>query len=269
MYNSKKMKSRQRFFTPARIMCFLSSFALIIAAITSYNHEPSSFVIFPNPKISVFVINSVCALICICLTIFPHNVVLQCSILFIQAITTTLTNYEMLGTFLYAAFIILCFCNGFFKTKLKEKISAIIFVWFIVLILYGYEAFQKNHSRWLFNFLLQFSISVFFFGFYFYVYKKLETLLTTLVPAKKIPATSIQLPKTGTDLHLSNYNLTNRQIRLVMEYLKSNSNYEALSKMFYISKSTVKKDMTEVFSKFGVLNLKELHILLLQYIVKP
>ena len=64
MYNSKKMKSRQRFFTPARIMCFLSSFALIIAAITSYNHEPSSFVIFPNPKISVFVINSVCALIC-------------------------------------------------------------------------------------------------------------------------------------------------------------------------------------------------------------
>ena len=155
MYNSKKMKSRQRFFTPARIMCFLSSFALIIAAITSYNHEPSSFVIFPNPKISVFVINSVCALICICLTIFPHNVVLQCSILFIQAITTTLTNYEMLGTFLYAAFIILCFCNGFFKTKLKEKIAAIIFVWFIVLILYGYEAFQKNHSRWLFNFLLQ------------------------------------------------------------------------------------------------------------------
>lgn len=249
-------------------MCFLASFALIMAAAASFNHEPSSYVIFPNPKISVFVINSVCALICICLTVFPQNVVLQCSIVFIQAITTTLTNYEMLGTFLYAAFIILCFCNGFFKTKLKEKIVAIIFVWFIVLILYGYEAFQKNHSRWIFNFLLQFSISVFFFGFYFYVYKKLESLLTTLVPAKPLHKSSIELPATGTVLYLSKYNLTDRQIKLVMEYLESNSNYEALSRMFYISKSTVKKDMTEVFSKFGVSNLKELHILLLQYIVK-
>lgn len=109
--------------------------------------------------------------------------------------------------------------------------------------------------------------SLFFFAFYFYVYKKLETLLIPLTTA--IPQNpNIKLPPKGTSLHLSNYGLTERQIDLVMEYISSQKSYSQLANQFRVSTSTVKKDMSEVFEKFQVQNLKELHILLLQYFVK-
>ena len=58
------------------------------------------------------------------------------------------------------------------------------------------------------------------------------------------------------------------RINLVLEYIDSKKSYSELSRQFNISLSTVKKDMTEIFEKFDVQNIRDLHILLIQYFVK-
>lgn len=251
-------------------MCLFAFFVLCVASAMSFQHHPAHFSVVPKPEYTIFAINSLSAAFCLFLIIKPDNWKTQCSLLFIQSVFTTLTGYDTLGTFLYAAFIILLFVNGFFKRHLKEKISILCLIWAAVCIGYGLYAINNEEfgGRGIYRFMLQVAVSVFFFGFYYFIYKKIEILLVTLVPAKALPNNGIKLPALGTELHLSDYNLTERQIKLVLEYLNTQKNYEALGEQFFISKSTVKKDMTEVFDKFGVTNLKELHILLLQFIVE-
>lgn len=254
-------------------MCFFATLVLAIASVMSFNHKPVHMTVIPNPQYTIFGINSLSALFALILVIFPTSWKTMASLLLFQSISTTLTGYDTLGTFLYSGCIILCFCNGFFKTRLKLKILIFIIIWMLVLAGYGFYALNNDNPefigiRGLYRLILEIAISIFFFGFYFYIYKKLEVLLVTLVPAKNVMNTNEKLPKPGSTLYLSDFNLTERQTKLVLEYLNTQKNYEALSEQFYISKSTVKKDMTEVFEKFSVTNLKELHILLLQYIVK-
>lgn len=239
----------------------------------SYNHTPTHLTVIPKPEYTIFFINAISAILALLLCIFPKNWQAMVSLLLFQSISTTITGYDTLGTFLYSGCIILCFCNGFFKKSLKIKILGFILIWALVLAGYGFYAIHNqdpefNGIRGVYRLLLEIAVSIFFFGFYFYIYKKLEVLLVTLVPAKTVINTNEKLPAAGSTIYLSEFNLTERQAKLVLEYLATQKNYEALSEQFFISKSTVKKDMTEVFEKFSVTNLKELHILLLQYIVK-
>ncbi len=247
-------------------MCFFAFLVLLCAAVMSYNHPRINRTVLPKQDYSVFIINAVSALIALALTFKPSVWQAQVSLLFIQSVTTTLTGYSTLGTFLYSAFIILCFANGFFKTKVKLKIVCIFAAWIAVLAGYSYYALQWG-SRGIMYIFISIATSLFFFAFYFYVYKKLETLLIPLVPAK-VQKSNIKLPQPGTSLHLSEYGLTERQVNLVLEYIDSKKSYSELSRQFNISLSTVKKDMTEIFEKFDVQNIRDLHILLIQYFVK-
>ena len=256
--------------TPGRVMCFFGMLVLIVASVMSYNHTPAHLSIIPKPESTIFAINTLSAFLAFMLVIFPENWMAACLLMFLQSITTTLTGYDTLGTFLYAGFVILLFVNGFFKSMLKTKITVLILIWILVLSGYGYYALNNTDfgSRGIYRLALEISVSIFFFGFYYYVYKKLEALLVTLVPAKPVQISNLNLPVPGSDLHLADFNLSERQIKLVLEYLSSEKSYSELGEQFFISTSTVKKDMTEVFNKFGVSNIKDLHILLLQYIVK-
>ena len=252
-------------------MCFFGAVVLTIASVMSFNHAPSTVPVIPKPEFSIFIINATCALFAFLLVLFPTNWKLQAAILLIQSISTPLTGYEVLGTFLYAAFIILCFVNGFFKTHFYKKNIAFSLIWIFVLIGYGFYSFAncECYKRCFYSLTLEIAVSVFFFGFYYYVYKKLESLLVTLVPAKAGKKTNQNLPEAGTTLHLSDFDLTERQIKMIMEYLATQKSYPEMSRQFNTSVSTIKKDMRIIFECFNVSNLKELHILLLQYIVKP
>lgn len=247
-------------------MCFFAFLVLLCAAVMSYKHPREKHTVIPKQDVTVFVINSVSAAIALALTFKPSVWQAQVFLLFIQAVSTTLTGYNNLGTFLYSAFIILCFANGFFKTKVRLKITCILVVWIAVLVGYGYYALQWG-VRGIMYIHISVATSLFFFAFYFYVYKKLETLLVPLVPVKPLKS-DIKLPPKGTTLHLSKYGLTERQIDFVMEYLASQKMYKELANQFFVSVSTVKKDMAEVFEIFNVQNIKDLHILLLQYFVE-
>ena len=73
--------------------------------------------------------------------------------------------------------------------------------------------------------------------------------------------------KQGSNIFLSDYGLTERQINFVFDYINNGLNYKDLSDKYYVSLSTVKKEFTDIYKIFNVTKLEELHILLLQYVV--
>ena len=240
-----------------RLMFIFSFLVLATASAISILTDPSEFTILPYPEITVPILNTSCALFCFILIFIPENLICEIIILGVQCVSTTLTGYETLGTFLFMMILILLFINGFFKTHIRSKSVIILSLWLITIlgvIPYGWS-----------RFFLEIAVTGFFLGFSFYVYHRLKHLLSSFVPIKVSENRTIKLPQPGTRINLKNLGLNERQIKLIKEYLKTGNSYNQLAEKYYISTSTVKKDMTEAFSILGVRNLKEMHILLLQY----
>ena len=107
--------------------------------------------------------------------------------------------------------------------------------------------------------------SVFAFFFFMWIYKILKSKLSYLLPSSVTNNEVLQSVKPGSEVSLKDYNLTDRQIDLILDYLHNNRSYNELSDKYNISVSTVKKDFADVFKVFNVRNLEELHILFLQY----
>lgn len=98
--------------------------------------------------------------------------------------------------------------------------------------------------------------------------KKLKIFYQSLSPQKKTFDSNNSLPNQGEEIFLKDYNLTERQIILLKDFIENKSTYVKLAKKYNISISTVKKDMADIFAKFNVANNNELFILLSQFIVK-
>lgn len=263
-----KIKSnleKSKIFTSDRIMMIGGFVILSTASFISLTKNINQNTIIPYPSVTVPVMNVSSAVMAFFLIFFPNFTKLCYSVFFIQSINTILTGYEFLGIFLYYGMITLMFCNGEFKTKIREKMTVFLIV--LIILIFGiipYGGYEK--------FLLSFSEAVFFFGFYFCIYKKLESQLSSIFPAyhdlNKITLSSRNLPSTGSELNLLNYGLSERQCKFVLDNLLENSNYSDLSEKYYVSLSTVKKDMCEVFKKFGVDNLESFRLLMMQYKIR-
>lgn len=243
-----------------RLMCASACIIQALAFYISLNHEAFKSTIIPFPNIVIPTLNITTSVLCLFLTFFPKFSYLKISILFVQSVATTLNELEILGTFLYAAAIILLFCDRFFKIKVKRKIIILSVIWFLVSL--GTIPFG------LYRFLRVVALSLFFITFYLSIYFRLEQYLTPLLPIKELVKQNKVMPKPGSEIELADYGLTERQIALVKTYLKTTSSYKELANEYNISLSLVKHEMREVFSIFEVNNLKELHILLLQYNIK-
>ena len=118
------------------------------------------------------------------------------------------------------------------------------------------------------RFILELVISFFFAGFYAYVYKKMEHTFSIFIPAKNNLEILNKLTERGSKIKLEEFGLSERQIKFVKDYLKNKSSYKELSEKYFISTSTVKKDMNDVFTKFNVKNINELYLLLIQFEVE-
>ena len=159
----------KKFYTPEKFMLLVSFIILTVASVLSFFLEPCKTTIIPFPQYTVPFINSFSALFCFFLFFKPSFYKGQCLILIIQSITTTLTGYEILGTFLYFAAILILFCEGYFKNNFKQKILFIIVCWFFVTL--GVIPFGFH------RFILELAVSLFFLGFYIFLYSKLKDLL--------------------------------------------------------------------------------------------
>lgn len=244
--------------TYEKLMLVTAFIVLVTATIMSIINDNDIPTIIPYHTTTIPIINGSSALLCLALFFIKENFYLQCVILFVQGICTTLTGYEVLGTFLYSAMFIILFCNKYFTTNTKKKLIPLIICWIITLLSLIPFGIQR--------FIFELIISAFFAGFYAYIYKKLEDYISVLTPVKYIEFEF--LPEKGSLLDLADYGLSERQIKLVKDYMDNRLSYKELSDKYYISVSTVKKDMATVFVKFGVKNINDLYILLSQYIIK-
>lgn len=246
----------KKFYTPEKFMLLVSFIILTVASVLSFFLEPCKTTIIPFPQYTVPFINSFSALFCFFLFFKPSFYKGQCLILIIQSITTTLTGYEILGTFLYFAAILILFCEGYFKNNFKQKILFIIVCWFVVTL--GVIPFGFH------RFILELAVSLFFLGFYIFLYSKLKDLLKSLLPSNLIE-TTVCLPPIGSKITLSKFYLSERQIKILEDYMESKPSYSNLAYKHCLSNSSVKKEMSKILKIFGVSNANDLYFLLRQY----
>ena len=246
----------KEFFSPHRIFEIFGFLILSVAFTISLILPADTSTWIPAAKITIPIVNGLCALACIPLIIKPGIKSLEISIFLIQSFFTTWTGYETLGMFLYSAMIVLLFCYGFFMKHIHRRVFFIMFIWLIWLlgvIPYGFARCALVYTTFLFM-----------FAFYYAVYSKLKHLLSPLLPSQSKEAI-VKLPPQGSLLNLSDCQLSERQIKILNEYLETNASYSELADKFIVSVSTVKKEMASILHIFGVKNCEELRYLLSHY----
>lgn len=242
-----------------KIMLLSTFLLLLIVTIFSiFNCELYSRISFLFVLIPI--VNFACTILCAILFFIKENYYLQSLILFVQSITSTFLGHEVIGAILFSSLFVLLLINNFFLEKKKTKIMLIVSCsLFLILTLIPFSVQE---------FLLILLMSFFVVGFYYYVYIELEEKLIHFQPLK---SSSLQetlgLPEKGGNITLTEFGLTERQEKLVKDYIDTRASYKELSKKYYISISTVKKDMKAVFNLLRVRDINELYLLLSQYIL--
>ena len=108
--------------------------------------------------------------------------------------------------------------------------------------------------------------SLFITFMYFYIYGAVFKSLLSLFPISAKHISSLNLPDFGTSLNLTEFGLSERQIKIVKKKTKTNStSYKELADAAITSESTIKKDMLEIFKKLGVENSTSLKFFLSLY----
>ncbi|MCR5607276.1 MAG: hypothetical protein K6F69_10740 [Treponema sp.] len=245
-----------KLFTPHRIfeifLFLLLSLTFIFSLIFPENYKTW----IPYPQILLPLANGLCTLSCIPLIIKPGIKPLEIGILLIQSFCVKWTGYEALGIVLYSVMIVMLFGYGFFRSHFYLKTAIISIIWLIWMpgaIPFGLD-----------NFLLAFVTFLFILAFSRVVLSHFKDLLAPLLPAQSEEA-KIKLPQIGGTLRLAESGLSERQTKLIFDFINYNSTYKELSDKYFISISTVKKDMAQVLKLFGVKNNDDLRHLLSQY----
>lgn len=241
-----------------RIMLLCAFIVLVTASILSIFLQPTENTALPFPHITVPLANISCAILCLVLIFLKkEHYKLEVFLCFIQSFFTTITGYETIGAFLYSALIIILFINKFFVTHFYPKVFILLIIWILITL--------SLISISLERFILELSVSVFFCSFYLFIFDKLKSQLSVFLPATQDSISRVEMPPPGSKISLQDYDLSERQVLLLKEYLISQKSYGQLSNKFNINLSTIKRDMSIAFEKFGVKDIKSLHILLLQY----
>lgn len=249
-------------FTAARIMYLSGALVLFIATAMNLMTHYKFISIIPYTKYVEAVINFSCAILCLVLTVKPDLTKLQYFLFFIQSTITTLIGFAGIGTMLLCFLGLLLFVNGFFKTKVKLKLT-IIGIWWALVILGVYLAFGIRPA------LFVFTLTIFYIAMLATIYDKLSQKLSYLLPQKEVSTKAQELPPYGSSLSLSNYGLTERQKKFLLLVMNENLTYEKIANDCIVSLSIVKMEMAQVCKIFGVKNKEALKILLLQYKIEP
>ncbi len=236
-------------------------FALCTAIVMNITAQVPFVGFLPVVKWIDLVINIICVIFCIILFIHPGNKILTYIMFFTEAGVTVHMGFIGIGTLLFASGCTICFVNGDFKTHYKQKLTFLLTYWAVISIgLY----FSFNIKM----FIFEISLTLFYFGLLFCLYKKLESNLAYLLPPTEIVSTEIPLPPKGSILKLSNYGLSDRQKDFIFGSFAEGKTYEELAAEHHVSISVVKKDMAAACKNLGVANREALRILLLQYTYK-
>lgn len=240
--------------SPERVCVFVSAIFLFISFVASLQLNLQVETFIPSQTF-VSLIHAVCFLLSLIVIIKP-TLYLEVVIMLCESVLTIMIGYMHLGIFLFYGILILMFVNGKFRRHALVEIIPLV-------VIHIAAIFSCFIHSWIYV-IMGIASSFFFAAFLYWIYDILKVKLSCFLPSAAKHNTVIkQAP--GEDLHLSDYNLSDRQMNFVLDNLHENRTYKELSEKYFVSLSTVKKDFSELFRVFDVGNLEELHLLLLQY----
>jgi DNA-binding CsgD family transcriptional regulator len=252
--------SRKHRIDPFRLLAIsgtlASALGLLFNLIINANFRRS---IIPYPQIIVPSINCLAVIGGIILICKPRLFRLLYTLLFVQSLHLVFTGFETIGIFLYAFLHLLLFCNGFYKSHFKAKVSVSLGFWLLVLL----SLFPYAWSRVFFAVGISFYIFCSYFCVYNLLQDKLSYLLPNIVVREKKP--TLTLPELGRILNLHELGLTERQIGCITACLQGYESYKEIGDRYFVSESAIKKEMSFLFNMFGVDNREMLRLTLLQY----
>ena len=231
--------------------------SLAFSAAIVLNGDPLS--ILPYSRAILIVVHGVCA-IATFITIFRPSSIMQIIILLTESFITTITNYEMLGVMFFYCALVIILIKNLLKERVKFRITTIFILHIINILLMYTHGWTRT--------LITLATSAFFFTFYMWIYSVLKSRLSCVIPSAVTNNKSLKNHQPGSTLHLTEFNLTERQITFVLDFMNQNLSYKALSDKYNVSLSTVKKEFTEIFKIFEVTKIEELQILLIQYVIE-
>ena len=240
-----------------RLMIFFAAIVQCIGFVISIVIEDFSKSFLPHFEIIVPIANISCSLICLYLVLFPKVRILQSAVLFIQGIILTLNNMIFLGIFLYCFGISLLFCYGYLKTKKQQKLIFSVIPLFLTL----FAIIPTSAS----TFFMALAYTLFLLFSYIHLYNCIKSHLFDLFPFLSTKISTAILPTPGNIINFSEYGLSERQEKIIKEFLKDETNYKQLAETFITSESTIKQEMKRICKIFGVENAAMLKLLFKQY----
>lgn len=192
--------------------------------------------------------------------IFRQNVVMQFVIYQIESLIAIIAGYPVLGIFIFH-FSSFFFYLFYYESKKGKKIFSVLFIiQIIVLCSYFFNSWEKA--------VIYLYSTVFMYFIFLYFTQLLKKKFSCFIPSNVNNNLKLSHLKSGNKLSLTDFGLSERQANFVYDFMYENLSYSQLSKKYFVSLSTVKKEFTDVFKLLGVKKIEELHILLLQYNVE-
>lgn len=240
-----------------RLMILFGATVSFVGFVISITIEDFSEAFLPYFNVIVPIVNITTAVICLFLFIFPKFRIMQSLVVFGQGMVMVLNNLLFLGIFLYFLGVMLLFCNGYLRKRAAPKLICCLGVLFLSFTPIFFKSLHKYFMAVFFLLFVAFS--------YIYVYWKIRQNLFELFPFLANKITDKQMPEPGSKLNLQDFELTERQIKILKAYINDSKNYKDIGEKFYLSESLVKKEMVIICKCFGVQSIEVLLFLLQQY----
>lgn len=168
-----------------------------------------------------------------------------------------LSSFEALGIiFFYGTVFLIQLKN--YKAKNIRQIIWFLFIVHLMMLALTYQ-------RGILKMFIHFLTSVFILSLFMWFIQILKNEFSCFKPIEVTSNPLLSEVAPDSKIHLADYGLSDRQINMLMDYMKTNASYRLLSEKYYISTSTVKKDFAEILKIFHVSRVEHLHILLIQY----
>lgn len=190
---------------------------------------------------------------------FRYNYLIQFFLFQIESIVCILSSFGALGIFLFHVAEVIIILNRYEKKDYKIFLITSLSIHIICIVLTIFDS-------WTYGLVHLFSSLLMMICFLWF-YEILKVKFACFTPTSLKNESVLSNIKQGSNIFLSDYGLTERQINFVFDYINNGLNYKDLSDKYYVSLSTVKKEFTDIYKIFNVTKLEELHILLLQYVV--
>lgn len=241
------------------ILSFLFILSVFTVNIVSIFFKTEPTAIIPYSIIIVPLMHGICTILCFILIFnFYYPILFAC--FQIESLVCILTNFEILGIFFYYISIFLIFII-YYQTKPVKYIVCICYAFHHLFLAITYK-------YGLFRFMVNEFTSVYMLSIFLWLYNLLKVRFSCFKPSMIMENSTIGSKIPGTELKLSDYDLTERQVNFIYDYINNNLTYNDLTEKYYVSLSTVKKEFADVFKIFGVTKNDELKLLLLQYVVE-